>query len=410
MGNRAKMKFYPSTCCSAVLLCVLLCPASIMAQSGQPPWIDNVSPGKQGASTTSVSSCFQAQDRQHSKEREKEAFQNLPEIARFWLTEDVVDLISPEERCAFLRLATERERDEFIEQFWSRRNPEPRSLSNSFEQEHYKRIVFANEKYGDEIPGWKTDRGRVYVAFGPPDSIESHHAGEKAGPPEEAAEANRHPWEEWHYRHIEGRGDNVVFEFVESSRSGDNHIVVPGMKDEWDCTEAYNLGHSSRGRVTAKTAPIIELYVGPTLSPAVQFRDLEAVANAQIPLEQVHFSDRIEFAKATDATTFTEILITVSSNEQSAQNRKNGNSSVEFEIFGRVSKPSGWVVDTFEHRISVERQRDPDDSHPDYRFNLALAPGTYRLAIVVKDLDNNRIGTMNKTMAVPPYEKVPGQE
>ncbi|HEU0047840.1 MAG TPA: GWxTD domain-containing protein, partial [Nitrososphaera sp.] len=128
--------------------------------------------------------------------RENEAIASLPKIARFWLTEDAIYIISPEERCAFLHLATDEERDQFIEQFWSGRAPDPTSVDNSFKREHYERIVFANEKFSGQLPGWKTDRGRVYVTYGPPDSIESHQSGEKTGrPPEKGPETYEFSWE-----------------------------------------------------------------------------------------------------------------------------------------------------------------------------------------------------------------------
>jgi hypothetical protein len=73
----------------------------------------------------------------------------------------------------------------------------------------------------------------------------------------------------------------------------------------------------------------------------------------------------------------------------------------EFEVFGRVSKPSGWVVDTFERRIFLEAQ----GSRAATEFHLALAPGTYRLAIVVKDSASGNTGTLYTAFDVPPYER-----
>lgn len=109
--------------------------------------------------------------------------ESLPAPARFWLTGDVLDIISAPERRAFLTLETDEDRDNFIETFWARRAPDPRALPNSSSEQHYLRIVFANEKYGvagSQVLGCKTDPGRTYVDFGPPDSIESHRAGEKS--------------------------------------------------------------------------------------------------------------------------------------------------------------------------------------------------------------------------------------
>jgi GWxTD domain-containing protein len=113
-----------------------------------------------------------------------------------WLSEDVIYIITPAERAEFQGLKTDEQREQFIEGFWKRRNPVPGSARNEFREEHYRRIAFANQRYPDERPGWQTDRGRTYVRFGPPDSIESYVVREF-----------------WSYRHIDGLGDNITFQF-----------------------------------------------------------------------------------------------------------------------------------------------------------------------------------------------------
>ena len=155
-----------------------------------------------------------------SKQLEDKAVANLPETARAWLTEDVAYIITREERCAFLKLDYDEEREEFVEQFWNRRSPNPDSLENNFKEEHYRRIVFANDKFGTQIPGWRTDRGRIYILFGPPDKTDSFPTGgcPDVGPrgPEEGCGMFRHlPWEQWQYKYIEGDGVNVNLEFID---------------------------------------------------------------------------------------------------------------------------------------------------------------------------------------------------
>lgn len=346
-----------------------------------------------------------------SKQRENEALASLPKLARFWLTEDVAFIISPEERCAFLYLATDQERDEFIEQFWSRRAPDPTSLDNSFKLEHYERIVGANQKYSDGTPGWKTERGRVYVMCGPPDSIESHQPGEKTGrPPNEGVEVYKYSWEAWHYRRIEGVGEDVELEFVDPSGSGDYRLSLsPNIKDELVVDPPYNLCRNQRGEGTAQSGDTLQLFVGALPSPRVQVKDLEAVVSSHLTREQLQFTHQIEFAKATDATTFTAISISLPVSHASSPINI-AKSVTEFEIFGRVSRSSGWIVDTFERRISVTTQNSFGHSQADNEFHLSLAPGTYRLAIVVKDVASGDIGTLFTAFDVPPYEDVRGTE
>ncbi len=134
-----------------------------------------------------------------------------------WLDEDAVYIIAPEERAAFLRLDTDEERNKFIEQFWLRRDPTPGTAANEFKEEHYRRISYANERFASSVPGWKSDRGRIYIMYGPPDQIESH--------PQHAV-----PFEQWFYNHIEGVGDRIVIEFEDRTGTGDYKLTLDPKK------------------------------------------------------------------------------------------------------------------------------------------------------------------------------------
>jgi GWxTD domain-containing protein len=135
-----------------------------------------------------------------------------------WLNEDVVYIVADRERAAFLKLGSDEERKIFIEQFWQRRNPTPGAAENVFKIEHYLRIAYANTHF--ETPsggeGWQTDRGHIYIVYGPPDEIESHPKPK-----------GRYAFEEWMYHHVEGIGDNVTVTFVDRTGSGDWRLA-PG--------------------------------------------------------------------------------------------------------------------------------------------------------------------------------------
>ena len=130
-----------------------------------------------------------------------------------WLDEDAAYIITDQERTAFRNLTTDAERDAFIEQFWLRRDPTPGTLENEFREEHYRRIAYANEHFASGIPGWKTDRGRIYITYGPPDEIEDHATG--------GSDVKTYPFQQWRYRYIEGVGTNIIVEFVDRSGNGD---------------------------------------------------------------------------------------------------------------------------------------------------------------------------------------------
>ena len=132
---------------------------------------------------------------------------------RRWLDEEVVYLISDEERRAFVRLRTDEERERFIEQFWLRRDPTPGTEENEMKEEHYRRIAFANDRFTEKIPGWQTDRGMTYIKYGPPDAIDAH-----------GASRTTYPYETWHYQLIEAR-TNVELEFVDPTMTGRYHLT-----------------------------------------------------------------------------------------------------------------------------------------------------------------------------------------
>src|SRR5438270_11289045 len=116
-------------------------------------------------------------DEKRRKANERSFKKELKGEYRKWLDEDVRWIISDDERKAFMQLSNDEERDQFIEAFWQRRNPDPDSEDNEFKDEHYRRIEYANEHFAAGKPGWMTDRGRIYIGYGPPDEIESHPSG-----------------------------------------------------------------------------------------------------------------------------------------------------------------------------------------------------------------------------------------
>src|SRR6201985_57341 len=152
------------------------------------------------------------------RKREEKLRKELETPYRKWLNEDVSYIITDEERKAFKRLSTDDERENFIEAFWLRRDPTPDTEENEFKEEHYRRIAYANERFASGIPGWKTDRGRIYIVYGPPDQNDSHPSGGSYDrPPEEGGgTTSTFPFERWRYRHLDDVGEDVVLEFVDT--------------------------------------------------------------------------------------------------------------------------------------------------------------------------------------------------
>jgi GWxTD domain-containing protein len=155
-----------------------------------------------------------------------------------WLNEDVVYIITAEEHATFLSLSTDAQREHFIEEFWLRRDPTPGTPLNEYRDEHYSRIAYANTHFGTTLtsppfPGWKTDRGRIYIMYGKPDELESHPSGGQYDRPvtQGGGTISTFPFEVWRYRYIEGIGNNVLIEFVDSNANGEfRQTIDPSAK------------------------------------------------------------------------------------------------------------------------------------------------------------------------------------
>src|SRR6202167_826001 len=207
-------------------------PASgLMAQQNDPPPATN-QPQTTAAPAAAPDQQADPLNRQLSdKDRykaQKALRQELKGPYKTWLNEEVPYIITDEERKAFMSLSNDEEREAFIENFWLRRNPNPDSPENEFREEHYRRIQYANDHYAAGKPGWKTDRGRIYIMWGPADSIDSHPSGGMYERPMEegGGETSTFPFEVWHYRYLEGIGENVDLEFVDTCQCGDYHFTI----------------------------------------------------------------------------------------------------------------------------------------------------------------------------------------
>ncbi len=306
------------------------------------------------------------------KERKRKAKQTLKELDtpyRKWLDEEVVYIIQPEERTAFLQLSTNEEREQFIEQFWQRRNPNPDLAENSFKEEHYRRIAYANERFASGIPGWKTDRGRIYIMWGKPDEVESHPAGGAYERPMEegGGETSTYPFEKWRYRYLEGIGNDVNLEFVDPSGSGEYHLTmdpsekdallhVPGAgltllesmgmankADRFTNTDGTNLGKSLGGQTASMNEfNRLELYSKIQRPPEVKYKDLEAIVTSRIVRNQIQFDYRYDFLRVAGDTVLVPVTIQIPNRQLTFQN-KDGVHSATLNIFGRITTLTGRV-------------------------------------------------------------------
>jgi GWxTD domain-containing protein len=368
------------------------------------------------------------------KKKIRKTLKELDTPYKQWLNEDVVYIISPEERNAFGQLATNEEREQFIEQFWLRRSTNPDLPDNEFKEEHYRRIAYANEHYASGIPGWKTDRGHMYIVWGPPDEIESHPTGGTYDRPMEegGGSTSTYPWETWRWRYIEGMGENVIMEFVDPSGSGEYHLTMdPSEKDALLHVPGAGLSQMEQMGMASKTSRFtrsdgtnlpqtlggqpasmneftrLENYANAFKPPTVKFKDLEAIVTSRIVRDQVHFTWRTDFLKVTNDTVLVPVTVQIPNNQLSFHS-KEGVHSATINVFGRVSTLTGRVVQTFEDSVS----RDFPESlfqqsvklQSIYQKAVPLRPGLYRLDLVIKDVQSGNVGVVNSRLQVPRYE------
>jgi len=377
----------------------------------------------------------QKQDNAKKKNNEKQVLKELATPYKKWLSEDVTFIITETERRAFLALQTNEEREQFIEEFWQRRNPDPDSVDNPVKEEHYRRIAYANEHFASGIAGWRTDRGRIYIMYGKPDSLESHTQGENYERPldQGGGETKTYAFEDWTYHYIEGIGENVELEFVDPSGTGefrlttdpsekDALLYVPGAgltlaeqegmaskADRFTNTDGTHMAPSPYGARSANLDEFNRLELAAKIwqPPAVKFKDLEAVVSSRIVRAQIKFDYRFDFLRVAGDTVLVPITVQIPNNQLSFQS-KDGVHSATLNLFARVSSLSGRTVQTFEDTI---RKDFPDSllqaslrSASIYQKAVPLRPGLYRLDIVLKDTSSNNIGVVNTRLAVPPFD------
>src|ERR1700678_2881989 len=250
--------------------------------------------GSQAQPTDEVDPLKRKPNEKQKKQQKKALNVELSKTYKKWLNEDVVWIITDEERAAFKQLSNDEERDNFIEAFWQRRDPTPDTEENEYKEEHYRRIAYANEHFAAGIPGWKSDRGRIYIMYGPADEVDSHPSGGTYERPNEegGGETSTFPFEDWRYRYLEGIGQEVIIEFVDTCMCGDYPMTLDrSEKDALLYTPNAGLTMYEQMGMASKTQRFSganggeRLGLGPDSASqgAKEFDRLEQIAQLQAP-------------------------------------------------------------------------------------------------------------------------------
>lgn len=355
----------------------------------------------------------------------------LKDAYKKWINNDVSYIITKEEKKAFYALQTDEERENFIENFWRRRDPNPDTEENEYREEYYERIAYANEHFTSGIPGWKTDRGRIYIAWGKPDSVETHPTGGSYDRPsyEGGGSTTTYPFEVWFYRHLDNVGEGLEIEFVDPTGTGEYRLArnsnekdamatVPGA----GLTTAEQLGMGNKGdRINGQgqttwgreqDSPFRRLEIITNLQrpPAVKFGDLQGALTDSPVIDNnpLAFDVRVDYFRQADDRVITTFTIQTN-NKELTFDESGGMKTAKMNIFGRVTAVSGKRSGIFEDSVTTnataEELAEARDRKSVYQKAMALTPGTYKYDIVVRDVSSGNRGIVSMGFTVPRYDE-----
>jgi len=352
-----------------------------------------------------------------------------------WQNEDVAYIITDEERKAFKQFQTDEEREQFVESFWLRRDPTPDTVENEYKEEHYRRIAYANEHYASGIPGWKTDRGRIYITFGPADEVESHPSGGSYQRPaaEGGGTTSTYPFEDWRYRYIEGIGNDVMIEFVDPTMTGEYRMTMdPSEKDALlyvpnaGLTLAEQMGLSSKTARFQRTdgthlgVPLggtpasmneftrLEQYAKLQKAPPIKFKDLEAVVNTRITFNILPMLVRVDYVRVTETSVLANITVQFDNKDLQFQSKEGLQKSV-VNMLGRITTMTRRPVTNFEKSLEInvapEMLSRMTAQKSIYQQSVPLTPARYRLNLVAKDVIGGNLNNYEVALDVPHFDE-----
>jgi GWxTD domain-containing protein len=359
--------------------------------------------------------------------------EKLGGVYKKWLDEDVRWIITDEELSAFKKLSNNAERDQFIEMFWQRRDPTPDTAENEYKEEHYRRIAYANEHFAAGMPGWRTDRGRIYIMYGKPDSIDAHPMG---GPYQRPAEegggqTETYPFEVWRYRYLEGIGQEIEIEFVDDCNCGAYemtmdrskkdallHVPNAGLTD-MEAMGMANKADRFRGveslgqgffnsNLNTKEFDRLETFAKLNRAPDVKYNQAMAseIVSHKYRANPLPFDVRVDFVKLTSDTVLVPITLQVPLKELTWSNKDGVQRSV-ISVYGQLTTLSGKIVQTFDETLHKDIPADLFEKEVSntslFWKALPMRPGLYRLDVVVKDVNGVKVGVFSRSYTVPDY-------
>jgi GWxTD domain-containing protein len=368
-------------------------------------------------------------------DRERNVKKEKSNMFKKWIEEDVAYIITDDEKKAWKKLQTDEEREQFIEGFWRRRDPDPDTEVNEYLEEHYERVAYANQHFASGIPGWKTDRGRIYIMYGPPNEKDTHPSGGSYERPsyEGGGSTTTYPFETWFYRYLPGVGSGVEIEFVDPTGTGEYRIArSPDEKDALlnipgaGLTLMEQLGLANKADRVANRGAFG--YTGPgareqdsPFSRLILYTDLQRPPQVNDVLEKsllgttssgsedtaaLDVSTKVDFYRASDDRVMTAITIQTDNNDLTFKD-VGGVQRALLNIYGRVTNLSGRRITSFEDPVTtdatVAELTSAKDRKSAYQRVLPLSPGNYKVDLLVRDINSGATTVKAIGFEVPKY-------
>lgn len=367
--------------------------------------------------------------------QEKKSPKDLPEKYRKWLEEEVVYIISPKEKEVFLQLETDRERDIFIEAFWKQRDPDPNTEENEFKTEHYRRISFANQRFGKDSPGpgWRSPMGRIYIMLGEPSSVQYYEN-----------ESEIYPVVIWYY---EGKADlglpnnfAVVFfkrsgvgeyEIYSPIKDGPHSLLIHYSGDPSNHLAAYNQLMRIEPAVASVSLSLIPEEAAAFLSPSLASEVLLGQQIPSAPYKKINetYAEKFLLYKGWVDVEYTanyidnEALIRIiydpsgicfvhyAIEPKKLTLEQIGNIfRTKLELNAKVSDPSGRTIYQYEETIPLEFNRDQYEAIKTKLFSFQdlfpLVEGEYRLNVLLKNVVSKEFTSVEADLKIPSTENL----
>lgn len=331
---------------------------------------------------------------QESSEPEEIKKEPLSKWSKQWLEEVVLYIITPEEKEVFKNLPNEVERGKFIENFWRIRDPNPATAENEFKAEYYKRIAMANKFLtSSATPGWRTDRGRIYILLGPPNEI--HQDFSPSGSFAASSNVTNTAREVWTYMGLPGKKLPYTLDFTFVDRWGTGDYVLMG-EVPYDLSSMHF------------QFDYMENLAEVTKTPYENLKELQGIITTQVTYDLIPLKYSLFYWKGAERETYMPLVIKIP--YANLPNKEiEGKHYFSLTLLINISNKLGQIIHQRSKDINFNYTQAELDalSEKDFQIQtfLSLEPESYKIHLLALDNFSGKIGTLHQEISVPEFEE-----